>query len=38
VTGDAYLAAQQAGQSHGDWPAADSVFWRDGVVVVVINK
>ncbi|HEX3989720.1 MAG TPA: glucosyltransferase domain-containing protein [Acetobacteraceae bacterium] len=38
VTGDAYLAAQQAAQSHGDWPAADSVFWRDGVVVVVINK
>jgi hypothetical protein len=38
VTGDAWFAAQQAAQSHGDWPAADSVFWRDGVVVVVINK
>ena len=38
VTGDAYFAAQQAAQSHGDWPAADSVFWHDGVVVVVINK
>ena len=38
VTGDAYLAAQQAAQSHGDWPAADSVFWHNGVVVVVLNK
>jgi len=38
VTGDAWFAAQQAAQSHGDWPAADSVFWRDGVVVIVINK
>ena len=33
-----YQKFRQAAQSHSEWPGKDSVFLRDGVVVVVITK
>jgi hypothetical protein len=38
VTGERYIGAREAAMTHGDWPAKDSVFLHEGIVVVVINK